>query len=432
MKRLRRGHPGPLSMVALLDEALAPHRRLVIERHIAGCAACRRQIAVAKELLAEGSQDVAPAIGAWLDAYLSEIPEHRWPSLVADDARLRHKVVALELSAKADSLYDRDPHKGLMYAMTATVIYEWLAASGETVAAERRAASWRDQASFMLRCGRYGEYERAIERAYELAGDSNDPEHERAVLDLSRAIAFSEPDIGRLDEAIALLKSCTPVFESRGDTKRFRIAALRRGDILMANSDIGGAADIYEALMRAASLNERAHLTCRLGWCANEAGKHAQALAMGIASRALFASQADRVQIAFADWLIGEALSRTERFSEALEVLAAAERELSQLEMWHQWISVRLTRVGTMLEWGASGNRVRDFCEEAAEVSIALDHREPSRRHNCTAEAMAFLRENARRESLTAGMVEHVRAYVRRASMRPVPRFVPPTGTAIM
>jgi tetratricopeptide (TPR) repeat protein len=433
MRRGLRVHPGPRSLAAFIDDDLPPRRRAAIGRHLAVCSECRRQIAAAKDLMDQtGDSDPRGALGAWVDAFLAQIPDHRWPSIVADEERLQHVVVAQHLSARADDLYYRDPHAGLLYATTATVIYERLAASGRTVPPELRTAAWREQASFMLRCGRLSEYEQAIDRAYELANDADDPEYERAVLDLSRAIAFSEPDIGRLAEASALLEACTAVLDTRGDRRRSRIAALRRGDVFMAMSDLQSAAVVFKSLLVEAPDAERGQLVWRLGWCANESGRYAEALAMGYAARAMFADREERAEVAMGDWLIGEALSHTGRLVESIGALTSAESELSTLGMTHQWISVRLARVSAMLAADMPGEMVRELCAEAAEASLSLDHREPSRRHNCTAQALEFLRENAARESLTLGMVQYVAAYVRRASRRPVSRFMPPSGVAIM
>ncbi len=399
MRRGLRVHPGPRSLAAFIDDELPPRRRAAIGRHLAVCAECRRQIAAAKDLMDQaGDSDPRGALGAWVDAYLAQIPDHRWPSIVADEERLQHVVVAQHLSARADDLYYRDPHAGLLYATTATVIYERLAASGRTVPPELRTAAWREQASFMLRCGRLSEYEQAIDRAYELANDADDPEYERAVLDLSRAIAFSEPDIGRLSEASALLEACTPVLDTRGDRRRSRIAALRRGDVFMAMSDLQSAAVVFKALLVDASDAERAVLVFRLGWCANESGCYAEALAMGYAARVMFAARMEYTEVAMGDWLIGEALSHTDSLPESIGALISAENELSALGMTHQWVSIRLARVEAMLAADMPSDIVRKLCEEAAEASIALDRREPSRRHVCTAQALEFLRENAARE----------------------------------
>lgn len=426
-------HPGVRSLAAFLSDELPPRRRAAIGRHLAVCGECRRQIAAAKDLIGEiGASDPRAALGAWVDAYLAQFPEHRWPSIVADEERLQHVVVAQHLSARADELYYRDPRIGLLYATTATVIYERLAASGRAVAPELRTAAWREQASFMLRCGRLSEYEKTLDRAYELANEAADPEHERAVLDLSRAIAFSEPDVGRLAEASALLDGCVPVLDARGDTRRSRIAQLRRGDIFMANSDHESATAAFMSLLVQAPMEERAALVWRLGWCANESGRYTEAVAMGYASRILFGERKERAEVAMSNWLIGEALSHTDCLLESIAALIVAETELSTLGMTHQWISVRLARVGAMLAADMPADTVRSLCEEVAEASIDLDRREPSRRHTCTAQALQFLRENVARESLTIDMVQYVRAYVRRASMRPVPRFIPPSGVAIM
>lgn len=177
---------------------------------------------------------------------------------------------------------------------------------------------------------------------------------------------------------------------------------------------------------------ERAPLVIRLGWCANESGGYTEALAMGIAARLLFEERMERAEVAMSNWLIGEALSHTDHLAESIGALISAEIEFSALGMTNQWIPVRLARVEAMLAADMPADMVRPLCQEAAEASIALDRREPSRRHNCTAQALEFLRENAARESLTVGMVQYVRAYVRRASMRPVSKFVPPSAVAIM
>jgi tetratricopeptide (TPR) repeat protein len=358
---------------------------------------CRHALLLMREYLAElGDQNPRVAIGEWVDDYLSLIPQHRWPALVAADELLQHKVVAEHLSARADQMYYRDPHAGLMYAMSATMIYEVLAASVHKVAAEARAAAWREQASFMLRCGRLGEYELAITRAYEFTDDAADPEYERAVLDLSRAIALSEPDVGQPAEAIALLVSCTAVLASRGDVRRARIGMLRQGDALMATAEIERAAAIFRRLLVDATDSERPHVVLRLAWCAKEVGEYATALVLAGEARASFDRRGELAMRATIDWLIGEALSGMSELDEALSTLEKAEQDLSSLGMKNVWVAVRLTRAAVTLAADPTAD-IRELCGEAAAVSVHLDMREPSRRHHCTADALEFLRQNALR-----------------------------------
>src|SRR5205085_5480242 len=126
--------------------------------------------------------------------------------------------------------------------------------------------------------------------------------------------------------------------------------------------------------------------------------------------------EGEAAEEAMADWLIGEALAQTQRVADAIGNLIAAESQLHLLGMIHQWINVRLSRVAAMMSAGFPPDMIRPLCVEVAEASVALDTCEPSRLHNCTAQAIQFLRENAERDSLTAGDANYVAGYVRKAS----------------
>jgi hypothetical protein len=94
-------------------------------------------------------------------------------------------------------------------------------------------------------------------------------------------------------------------------------------------------------------------------------------------------------------------------------------------------IRVGLDLIEALLLDGQHGE-ADDLAHELADVAVSLDQREPSRRHQLTAQVLAYLREAAERQAWTPDLVSDVARYLDRiVRQRPVD-FIPPMSLAAM
>jgi len=134
------------------------------------------------------------------------------------------------------------------------------------------------------------------------------------------------------------------------------------------------------------------------------------------------------VPAARARWMMGRISRIRGHYLEAVERLRA---EITTVGDSDSSIRVGLDALEALL-LDERHDEAFALARELASVAMALDLREPSRRHGLTAEVLAYLREAAQRQALTADLVSEVARYIDRIARQRPFDFVPPMPLADM
>ena len=255
--------------------------------HLAECAACRQRfaanvvpfdpatrrnrereftsIAAKLEREREESDDVVAR-------YLRDTPVEEW-SRLAEMPDLRNNAALEQMSEEVRRRLDRNSMDALAVANIATSISESLHPSAypAIVMAQLRATAWRDRANALRYASRYEEAIQSIERAESILQQFDSLSYDRAVVHLVKGMIFAQ--IGRFDEAQAVLSECRQTFRIHHDRRRYQQATLAEGSALYEAARYAEARLVFEDLLKnAPDLEIQARAHNNLGYCATQLG----------------------------------------------------------------------------------------------------------------------------------------------------------------
>jgi tetratricopeptide (TPR) repeat protein len=284
-----------------------------------------------------------------------------------------------------------------------------------------RGLAWKERANACRYMNRYADAYDACdhaERAYRrlLVHDL-----ELAVMQYVRGTILWKQQ--RLDEALAVARTCAATFSNLRDHGRWINAKLLEGSILVDSHASDEAREIFLALSKDAEAMydpaTRARIENNLANAYLSLGDLGTASAHFIVALQLFESLSMATEATRARWKIGVVALVSGNTNEAARRLAVAKAECEAHQMLGDAALVTLDLAEAFL---LIGNR------DAAH-RLALDVFEFARRAGMTPAALvaaAFLRENAKTGRLTTKIVRHVREFLRRLEAEPALIFEPP------
>jgi tetratricopeptide (TPR) repeat protein len=162
---------------------------------------------------------------------LNGTPYGQWPQL-KDREELRNSGALDELSREVAARVDRVPLESLAIAELATAVAETLPADAypQIVLAQIRAQAWKDRGLALCYLARHNDCLSSLDRAEHVLASFGTLAHDRAIVRYARASALQE--IGRFDDAIALLDECKTIFEDHGDTRRKLLCGISKAAVL--------------------------------------------------------------------------------------------------------------------------------------------------------------------------------------------------------
>lgn len=378
-------------------------------RHAETCGDCLRAIEAARLLSDAFDDEIERAeaeISATVDALLADILPRRWPRVAPQDPRFLHDVVISALLRRGDETRATNPRLSADYAATAAAIARKMYARGETPV-ERVIEAVRDHSTSLRAAGHPGEAFALLQQCEQLTADAGNPEYELAVLDLAKSMIMAEDEVGMFDDAIALAGRAATVFEGadprRAAVSRY-IRASARSRAATTDSDRADVLAEFRGvklrMQRHGSATDVAACDHGIGRCLLLMGLPDDAIEALTAARATFAVVGATTEVARCDWFI--ALAHFDRGDAVLaaSLLATVATTFFELGMPDEWVSVRLSYIEARLAVDPAED-ILLACQTIAEMSVALDVREPTRRHRCTADALAYLRQAAARRTLT-------------------------------
>ena len=171
---------------------------------------------------------------------LRDTPFAEWPQLAARD-ELQNEAAVDALCQEAAWRAQRVPLESLAIAALATAIADSL---GST---ELRAEAWKNRGLALRELGRYAEALPAFDRAEEILEPFDTVDHTRAVVRFARALTLLE--MGRLEEAVAILAACRRVFEQHADSRNQLLTGIAEGALLWRLSKYREAWETWTALL---------------------------------------------------------------------------------------------------------------------------------------------------------------------------------------
>jgi tetratricopeptide (TPR) repeat protein len=395
----------------------------------------RRVTRLAADLARLTSEEPAPAdFERWTEERLATTPPDRWPMIALTDSRFHHRLIARYLSRRAMALFvpEGKIREALKISETASTILDILVIGEPDDAALTimRAETYVDQATYLTWLAQYGGALDTIELAEMLLATILTPDADliRARLLLARASIYSDPDICRYDDALALLNRAEEAFRWMEEHARHLAAERVRANVLIALGQLETARELLFGLLQpteAANAHEHARLMHDIGVCAERMGNATEALQFSLTARAALMRFGDNpAEIGRVDWTIGRALEIAGDYEGAAGALNRAAEAFSHADLLDLWVRARLDFVHVALTRDPDAD-MRIICESIAATSIALDQKDANRRRHATAEALDYLRRVAIRRELTADTVAYVRAYLDEIAIRPARRFIP-------
>jgi hypothetical protein len=417
----------------LRDAAAAGELPAAIAAHVDSCHMCRLYYAAARMLrtaYSEGTDHIDDDIGYFVESLLDRLPPRRWPTVGADDRKMQHDRVITYLLRRADVMSaTAATRRSVDYAATAAAIAEKMYARRE-VGPERLLEVMRDHANHLRGARMYGAVMFVLNAAESVAATADDSGYERTLLKLCRLKLCADSNVCQLDEAFALAAECEREFAGR-DPRRAALSTFMRASVTMRLGNMDNALALFvvarDAFASTGGAVDVAFAEQGIANCLVEIGRAFEARAPISSAREIFARESMPLEIIRVDWIAAKALAIDGAYEGAAAALTEVARAFLDARMLDEWVRVRLKSVEITLARDP-GADVRELCESIAATSISLDEGETSRSRRCTAEALEYLRQSARRESITAPLASYVCRYVDAASAGRFAMFTPPTS----
>lgn len=393
------------------------------ERHVRGCERCTRRVTLVRRI-AEGGLGPIADTAAEVEGLVSRLnaaPRDTWWKLVREPEYRRADVARRLLSVAIDERL-RDTHVAVELGKAAAAIVD---AVTDVDACNLRFEVWKFLSAVLREAGRYSEAERALARGEDAARLAVDPEVAAASMCLSRALVYAEPDVWRPEEAAALLDRAESVFVKR-DAARMHAVRTARAFLLFRSGAMRSARDAFLDLLETTPQVDRENYLnalSNLTWVRVELREAdsdvEQAIALLIDENEALGR---RVQVARAEWMMGRVDLFRGEYAAAAELLTRAMTTIADSDA-----SVRAgLDAAEALLLANRHDEAFALARELASTAVALDQREPSRRHRLTLQVFAYLREAAQRQALTADLVTHAARYLDRMMRQSPFEFIPP------
>jgi tetratricopeptide (TPR) repeat protein len=435
-----------LAIFAFDPEAVQQERRAAILRHLALCGSCRSthdffavteddltDIDVWEPVMGSATRDALMAYGARIGEEDREADELLKP-LFDSPAKAAYTNLQLQsrflsggvvrrLTTRAHEVCESEPLDALTFAEAAIAVADALPDKTYPARAmyELRGTAWKEAANAQMLLGRFPEALESLmraERAYQKLTSSG---LGLSIVALVRAGVFYQQQ--RLDEAAKMAERAEHGFAHLGDDERRMTALYLRAGIKYEAFDIGNAASLFRQLL---AYGENANSPMWIGRASYALGD-CEAARRNLGEASLYYQKAlailretgpatDRVRT---EWGIARVLLYAGKSTEAIRRLRDVVAEFETRGMVTDAalagldVADGLLTLGKMQQIVELATRLFRVFTDAGMLTGALT-------------AIAFIKEAAAVGILTAGDLDAVRSFLRRAERQPDLLFVPP------
>ena len=436
-------------LAVYVDDPESVENRAEIEKHLAGCGACRmaaddlRALVtamadeetwwIAGEMVSGDGQRAIHEFAERIEAEDAEAERILWPILEsqyrftkANITRYRRFYtggVVRRLCERAWEECQREPRFASVLAETAAAIAEALPDDYYPAAAvnELRGRAWKEYSTACRYRGDFPGGFDALARAEHAYRRLIDPDVHLATNDMARAALLFEQQ--RYDEALPFARKAAEVFAERRDTKRYFDAKEWEALILHRLGDIAAARATYQAAYDMADAAEDVEMKARaannLGIAYHDEGDLGSASKYFGVALQIYEGLGQTTMVVHARWWIanlslagGNARDAAERLPAIIDGLEATGRA-SGAARARLDLAEALVQLGRFDEVHAIASALVTYFRNAKMITGALT-------------AAAYLKEAARNRSLTVEGVRHVKKYLADVERTPELRFLPP------
>jgi tetratricopeptide (TPR) repeat protein len=393
------------------------------ERHVSNCDTCTLRVTLVRRIAAAGLERVAEVVeeaGDLVESFLSA-PRSTWWKVVREPEYRRADVARRLLALAMDARW-KDRSLAVALIKAAASIIQMV---GPIEDRELPFEIWKWAATILREAGHYAELPEAFTRAEVAARITKNPEVSEASICLSRALFYAEPDIWRPEEAAKLLDRAEEVFAESDETRMLAVWTAR-AFLLFRGGNLSGASDVFAMLVTATSgKGGLAYLDALTNWVAVRVDLRDvdedldQTLEYVLEENHRLGRT---VQVGRAHWITARLHVIRGEYASAVDLLRLA---MDQIGDSDTSLRIGLDLVEALL-LADSYHEAYLLSRELASASIALDHREPTRRHGLTKQVFAYLRDAVQHQSLTADLVTECARYLDRITRQRAIEFIPP------
>jgi len=327
-----------------------------------------------------------------------------------------------ELTSTASDVLESNPRESLAYAQLALAIATSIpsATYPSPVQAQIEGAAWKEIGTAHRYLGEFDAALRAYDAAQRSYGGADTLAHDSAVIELARAIVL--PEMQRHEEALQLLASIEPVFESFEDRRHLVQVRQLTANIFYMQSRMQEARTVLEKALQDVSFDDlytRAGLTSTLGLIYGQLGRREEALGLFHQARGMFVDLGMTGEVTRTDWAVATTVLELGDTTKAIELLRSSRTTFLRLTMAHEAGLAGLDLADALIVDGRM-SEARQVVESALAEFIAA-----KLNHNAII-ALAYLRDILPTTSSPRKAVDHVKKHLKRLSFEPARVFLPP------
>jgi tetratricopeptide (TPR) repeat protein len=326
-----------------------------------------------------------------------------------------------ELTSTASDALESNPRESLAYAQLALAIATSIPVGTypTPVQAQIEGAAWKEIGTAHRYVGEFDAALRAYDAAQRAYGEADTLVHDSAVIELARAIVL--PEMQRHEEALQLLASIEPVFESFEDRRHLVQVRQLTANIFYMQSRMQEARTVLEKALQDVSFDDlytRAGLTSTLGLIYGQLGRREEALALFHRARGMFVDLGMTGEVTRTDWAVATTVLELGDTTKAIELLRSSRTNFLRLTMAHEAGLAGLDLADALIVDGRM-SEARQVVESALAEFIAA-----KLNHNAII-ALAYLRDILPTTSSPRKAVDHVKKHLKRLSFEPARVFLP-------
>jgi tetratricopeptide (TPR) repeat protein len=370
------------------------------------------------------------AVRELIDDTFEDVSSKDWAAVLVGDLRFHHSIIVSELLRRAISVRE-NPNVGLDLTRAAVDLCEAMERAGSLPPAELFFDVLKERAMALRAANELDAALDALARASAVASRLEHREQLDAIVSLCTALTFTEADKGLFHEAIAMAERAEAVLERCGDRRRALMARQAKAHALACMWRFAEALPIalpvaaeYDAMGAAFDAANAHHLVAH---CYVEVGAYDEAMAHALVAQCGYEKIDNGVLVARVWHVVARATAGLGRFEEARTQFEESAEVVFAAGLYEVWVLDRLDYVAAALHHDPMADVCGDV-EAIARVCFMLGRENSTMRRRHAAEALAYLRQLAKRDELTAAAADYVRDFVSLNASRPPVRFRPPAA----
>ena len=400
-------------------------------RHLRECEDCSDYVEwflSMREAFGERVANFDAALQAFMDETLDDMPSKDWAPMLARNPEFHHSFVIEALLRRLVPVRE-NPSVVVDLTAAAMQLCEEMEKSGSPPPGQLYFDVLKERAIALRAANELDAAIETLSRASAKASELENREQLDAIVALCTALTYSEADLGKFDEAIAMAERAEGVLELCGDHRRAVMARQAKAHALACMSRFAEALPIvlpvaaeYDAM---SSLFDAANAHNLVAHCYAELGTFDEALGHALVAECGYEKIGNAAEAARARHVAARAIAGLGRFEEARPQFEESAEVIWAAELYEVWVIVRLDYVAAALHDDSAAD-VRGDVEAIARVCFMLGRENSTMRRRYAAEALQYLRQLAKRDALTADAADYVRGFVSLNASRPPVRFRAP------